>query len=318
MLAGLSYVEHDRSVHPSAILTTYLLFSILFDVSQMRTLWLRRTDTAIAIVFSVGTVMKAGMLGVEMVGKRSMLQSPYRDWSPETLGGVINRSVFWWLNDLLRKGSATVLHLSDLYPLDPGLESARLQSSLKAAWENAAQQKTYALLLATFICFWKPMVAAAIPRIALIAFKFCQPLLVDRAVSLLSEPYGPKETNIGRALIGATTLVYAGVAVCTAQYKHKTYRYITMMRGGLISLIYDTTLQLDAQAANEAAAVTLMSTDIDRIVAGFEWADALWAGPIEIAVAIYLLYTQIGLSCLGPVMIAVRKCCTSNSRKREG
>ncbi|KAL5046465.1 hypothetical protein BDW71DRAFT_181773 [Aspergillus fruticulosus] len=305
VLAGLSYVEHDRSVHPSAILTTYLLFSILFDVCQTRTLWLRRTDTAIAIVFSIGTAMKAGMLGVEMVGKRSMLQSPYRDWSPETLGGIINRSVFWWLNDLLRKGSATVLHLSDLYPLDPSLESARLQSSLKAAWENSAQQKSYALLLATFICFWKPMVAVAIPRIALIAFKFCQPLLIDRAVSLLSVPSGPRETDIGRALIGATALVYAGVAVCTAQYKHKTYRYITMMRGGLISLIYDTTLQLDTHAANEAAAVTLMSTDIDRIVAGFEWADALWAGPIEIAVAIYMLYTQIGLSCLGPVIIAI-------------
>ncbi|KAL3429940.1 P-loop containing nucleoside triphosphate hydrolase protein [Aspergillus tetrazonus] len=305
VLAGLSYVEHDRSVHPSAILTTYLLFSILFDVCQTRTLWLRRTDTAIAIVFSIGTAMKTGMLGIEMVGKRSMLQSPYRDWSPETLGGIINQSVFWWLNDLLRKGSATVLQLTDLYPLDPCLESARLQSSLKAAWEDSAQQKSYALLLATFICFWKPMVAVAIPRIALIAFKFCQPLLIDRAVSLLSVPNGPRETDIGRALIGATALVYAGVAVCTAQYKHKTYRYITMMRGGLISLIYDTTLQLDTHAANEAAAVTLMSTDIDRIVAGFEWADALWAGPLEIAVAIYMLYTQIGLSCLGPVIIAI-------------
>ncbi|OJJ03355.1 hypothetical protein ASPVEDRAFT_133501 [Aspergillus versicolor CBS 583.65] len=305
VLAGLSYVEYNRSVHPSAILTTYLLFSILFDVCQTRTLWLRRTDIAIAIVFSIGTVMKAGMLGVEMVGKRSILQSPYRDWSPETLGGTINRSVFWWLNELLRQGSATVLHLSDLYPLDPGLESACLQSRLKAAWEDSAQQKSYALLLATFISFWKPMVAVAIPRIALIAFKFCQPLLIDRAVSLLSAPDGPRETDIGRALIGATGLVYAGVAVCTAQYKHKTYRYITMMRGGLISLIYDTTLQLDMQAANEAAAVTLMSTDIDRIVAGFEWADALWAGPIEIAVAIYMLYTRIGLSCLGPVIMVI-------------
>lgn len=64
-----------------------------------------------------------------------------------------------------------------------------------------------------------------------------------------------------------------------------------MMRGGLISLIYDMTLQLDIQAVNEVAAVTLMSTDIDWIVAGFEWADALWAGPIEITVAIYMLYT---------------------------
>lgn len=43
-------------------------------------------------------------------------------------------------------------------------------------------------------------------RLVLIVFKFSQPLLINRAVLLLTEPESKSKTNIGRALIGATRL----------------------------------------------------------------------------------------------------------------
>ncbi|CAH0043540.1 unnamed protein product [Clonostachys solani] len=305
VLSRLSYAEHNRSAEPSGILNFYLTFSILFDVAQARTLWLRANSTAISAVFTVGIVLKTVMLGVEMVGKRGILQAPYRDWSPEALGGIMNRSVFWWINSLLHRGSGSILKQSDLFPLDPDLQSLQLRSKLIQAWERSDKKSQHSLLFTTIVSLRKPMLEVVMPRIALSAFKICQPLLVNRAVSLLSEPASQRKTDVGRALIGATALVYIGIAITTAMYKHQTYRYITMMRGALVSLVYDRTLSLNLGAVSDGAAITLMSTDIERIAAGFEWTDALWAGPIELAIATYILYTQIGYSCFAPLILSI-------------
>jgi hypothetical protein len=78
-----------------------------------------------------------------------------------------------------------------------------------------------------------------------------------------------------------------------------------MMRGSLICLIFDATLHLDAGEAGESAAVTLMSTDIDRVALGLELSDNLWAAPIEIGIAIFLLECQLGLACLAPVGMTI-------------
>ncbi|OOO04876.1 ABC transporter related protein [Aspergillus oryzae] len=50
---------------------------------------------------------------------------------------------------------------------------------------------------------------------------------------------------------------------------------------------------------------TLMSEDFDRIAVGFEHSDVVWASPIEVALAIYILYREIGLACFAPVIIVV-------------
>ena len=81
-----------------------------------------------------------------------------------------------------------------------------------------------------------------------------------------------------------------------------------MIRGGLATLIYDVTLKFSASAVADGAAVTLMSTDIDRIVIGLENFDSLFAAPIEIGLAIFLLYKELGLACIVPVVVVVRKC----------
>ncbi|EED17225.1 multidrug resistance-associated protein, putative [Talaromyces stipitatus ATCC 10500] len=78
-----------------------------------------------------------------------------------------------------------------------------------------------------------------------------------------------------------------------------------MIRGGLVTLVYDATLKLHSSKATDAAAVTHMSTDIDQITQGMTNFDVLWAAPIEVGLAIYILWREIGLACLAPVGIAV-------------
>jgi ATP-binding cassette subfamily C (CFTR/MRP) protein 1 len=78
-----------------------------------------------------------------------------------------------------------------------------------------------------------------------------------------------------------------------------------MVPGGLISLMYSKTLEVDTSVLSNAAVMTLMTSDIDSIVRGWTNTHEIWASLIDIGIAIYLLESRIGIGCIGSVAIAV-------------
>lgn len=137
------------------------------------------------------------------------------------------------------------------------------------------------------------------------AFNFCQPFLINRAVTYAEQSPSAQTMNIGYGLIGAYVLVYVGIAVSTGQYQHFTFRFITMMRGGLISMLYNKAVEVPLTEVDTASSLTLMSADIERIVTGMQTGHEIWANAIEVALAIYLLERQLGVACAVPVGVAV-------------
>lgn len=80
---------------------------------------------------------------------------------------------------------------------------------------------------------------------------------------------------------------------------------MVMVRGILISLIYQKTLNIKAWTSEDARAVTLMSTDVDAIVQSIDEFHEIWATLIEAGLAIYLLQRQAGIACIIPVFFAL-------------
>jgi ATP-binding cassette subfamily C (CFTR/MRP) protein 1 len=81
------------------------------------------------------------------------------------------------------------------------------------------------LLFETAKTFKWELLAPVFPRLVLIVFTMCQPLLLNRFVNYLSEPKGPENTNIGYGLIAAYGFVYLGLAV-SCQFKFKNLMLI--------------------------------------------------------------------------------------------
>ena len=78
-----------------------------------------------------------------------------------------------------------------------------------------------------------------------------------------------------------------------------------MVRGQLISMLYQKATDLSITAVDPAASLTLMSADIERIDNGWRTMHEIWANLVEIGVAIYLLERQLGVACLIPVATAL-------------
>lgn len=82
------------------------------------------------------------------------------------------------------------------------------------------------------------------------------------------------------------------------------YRMIAMARGSLVSLVYSQTLQMP-DSYDESAALTLMSTDIDRVTVGLQNIHEVWARITEIAIGMWLLVDQLGAVAVLPIGLIV-------------
>lgn len=91
------------------------------------------------------------------------------------------------------------------------------------------------------------------------------------------------------------------------QYQHMTYRGITMVRGILITMLYRKASSLSITETDPTNSLTLISADVERITQGWQTLHEIWANPIEIGLAIFLLERQLGISCTVPVCVALGK-----------
>ncbi|KAL9105480.1 MAG: hypothetical protein Q9227_009360 [Pyrenula ochraceoflavens] len=143
----------------------------------------------------------------------------------------------------------------------------------------------------------------AIPVRTLWLYGNTKPFLLNRTVAYVEEQRTKQTYDIGWGLVGAFALVYVGIAIFTAAYMHLTNRLITMLRGGLVSMIYAKTIDLSI-TADETASLTLMSADTQRIVEAFLYVHDTWATLVELGIAIFVLERTLGLACVGPATVA--------------
>jgi len=78
-----------------------------------------------------------------------------------------------------------------------------------------------------------------------------------------------------------------------------------MLRGALTRLISNKTLVVQDGVFDDSAALTLMSTDIDRIAVSLQNMNEVWARTLEVAIGIWLLAEQLGWIAVLPIVLIV-------------
>ncbi|SCO80934.1 related to multidrug resistance-associated protein [Fusarium oxysporum] len=287
-LAALSFVEHRNSKKPSKLIGTFLVVTIILDIALVRTFWIRSMRT-IAAVFTASFVIKTILLILEETPK-SLLDE--KEKIHETSSGVVNRSFFWWLNGLFLQGHRTILETEDLQAIDSKFDTDHVSAPLEKQWERARNSGQPSLLKSTFLAYKWQVAAGIIPRLLHSGFNFAQPFLIQSVIVLVSK--NEMSVQISSGLIGATVLIYLGLAISGAWHKHMSYQLVTMYRGGLVSLIFKKTLKLKTTSIKDSAPVTLMTADVETIVAAGASVHDMWANMLELPVGIYLLYRQVG------------------------
>ncbi|KAH2461228.1 hypothetical protein KXV71_005482 [Aspergillus fumigatus] len=161
----------------------------------------------------------------------------------------------------------------------------------------------FGLLKVPVRTLWVQLLLPIPPRAALIAFYICQPLFIESLVMYLS--HSDPDPNVGYGLIGAAIIIYAGIGISYALYWYCHHRLRTMVRSILVTETFKTATRVRLGAGDDSAALTLMSTDMERIRMGLRFMHETWASIIQAGLAAWMLYGQLGVVFVAPVGVVV-------------
>jgi ATP-binding cassette, subfamily C (CFTR/MRP), member 1 len=305
-IIALSLYEHTHSIRPSILLELYLFFTLLFDVVRTRTLWLINNDHDATVIFTCSVALKVVVLTLEAYNKKgSYLKHADTVRSKEETSGAFSLAFFSWLIQLINTGYKKVLTLSDLYPLSEEMRSENLGEQFDQYWLRTPRQTTKDFVFSLFHSLRWHVLAPVWPRLAMIGFTYCQPLLISRVLNFEDEPKTPDSNNVGYGLIASYGIVYIGLAFATAGYWFRVHRVTTMIRGVIAAKVFNKVNERSIMNVDDSAALTLMSSDVERITMGLNVIHETWANVIEAAIGIYLLELQIAHTALISLGVAL-------------
>lgn len=311
-LSILSILEHSRSPRPSILLSAFLSLTVLFDIVQVRSMWLlyhARHELAFVRLFTATIAVKAILVLLESLHRRSWLRWDWKTHSPEETSGLYGLGTFLWLGPLFKMGYGKVLDVSDLFPIDNSISVQNLQASITQCVEsNALQGDKNGLAKELSRSLIVPLLLPVAPRVALLGLRLCQPFLIDAVLTFLEQPHSELTTNKGYGLIGATVLVYIGIPITTALYWYLQERCLFMTRAYLVSAIYRQTTQAPVSAEDDSAAITLMSSDVERVRMGFLQLHEFWANPVQAAIVCWLIQRQLGAAAFAAPLAVILIC----------
>ncbi|RAK71485.1 P-loop containing nucleoside triphosphate hydrolase protein [Aspergillus fijiensis CBS 313.89] len=309
VLGILSQYEHWRTIKPSTINSGYLFLSSLLSLAEARTLYyVSAHHRAIPIIYSVNLGLRVVVCILESLPKNSILKRDYEDLPPETATGVLGRSLFTWINPLLFLGNRTDLTIASLPALEEELCARGAgPTGLEKRWRKGVnyQNRPHSLLWASLRYYAWPILLGVLPRALQIGLTFAQPFLVETMVTWVDLDDESYTMSQGYGLIGAFALTYIGIAVSTALAQHQAYRVVSMMRASMIDMMFGHIMVMRDSEIESSAPVTLMNADIERISSGLRYIHDVWACIVEIPIALWLLWQQLGIASIAPIVVVV-------------
>lgn len=304
----LSIIDHSKSPRPSVLLSSYLFLTLLLDATQARTLFLssdQKPEVTYSSIFCAALALKAGILLLEAQRKSKWVRwQDEKEHSPEETSGIFSLGIFSWLNKLFLDGYKKILTIKDLYPLDSTLNGKALHDEFSNNVDySKLKGDKFGLAKVLMRTLKVPLLLPVPPRLALLGFTFCQPFFIEKLLDHLSQPR--VDANIGYGFIGASILIYSGIAISMALYSYFHHRMRTMARSILVTEIFINATQARIGTSDDSAALTLMSTDMERIMMGFRSFHDIWVSIIQAALAAWMLYIRLGVVFVVPMGLVV-------------
>jgi ABC-type multidrug transport system fused ATPase/permease subunit len=304
----LSAVEHSRNPRPSTLLTSFLCFTLMLDVAQTRTLFRSASSHEESIysgIFCAAVFLKTGILVLESRQKTKWVQwSNNEKHSPEETSSILSLGVFFWLNKLFLAGYRAILTTESILPLDNSLDPEVLHAkfSRNMVYGNLKGDK-FGLAKILVRTLKVPLLLPIVPRLALLGFTFSQPFFIETLLDYLAEP--TLDTNVGYGLIGASLFIYSGIAISTALSWYFQHRFRVMLVSMLVPEIFKKAMVARVGATDNNAALTLMSTDLERIRIGFRYVHEIWACLTQVALAACMLYIRLGIGFIAAIGLVI-------------
>uniref|UniRef100_A0A674BHR1 Canalicular multispecific organic anion transporter 2-like n=1 Tax=Salmo trutta TaxID=8032 RepID=A0A674BHR1_SALTR len=251
---------------------------------------------------------------------------------PQSTAGFLSTMTFWWFTSMAIKGYKNPLEAKDLWSLNKRDSSEVVVPKLLREWEVEQAKVLSSTLTYQSRCpeevevllskqkdpkkpsFLRSLIKAFGPYFLIgSAFKllqdlitFVNPQLLKLLISFTKQKGAP--TWWGYAL--AFLMFFAAFLQTLILHQHFQYCFVTGMRlrTSIIGAIYRKSLIITNAAKRKSTVgeiVNLMSVDAQRFMDLTTFLNMLWSAPLQIILALYFLWQNLGPSVLAGVAVMI-------------
>ncbi|KAF9083250.1 hypothetical protein BGX23_011649 [Mortierella sp. AD031] len=314
----LNHFQHQQEFRSSDYIFSLYVFSLIGAAINIRAMSLLfQTDQGQFKAFiSFFGFLTTGFIVEAWPRGRTQVQVQSQGGRYEK-ANLFSRISFHFLQPILRNGYKGPLSAMDIQGMMPhrikteyshDLLNNRWQRAMTKAESRGKEPSLFLTIMKTYSWGWIPIM---IFRLAASSFTYVLPVLLNQILNFI-ESYSteePQPTSLGTIL--AFGMFFASVlsAFCIGQYYQTAINVGVEIRTALIAMVYRKSLRLSnaAKQSNTAGEISNhMSVDAERWLHAVTSLPMLVSIPYEIALALWLLYNQIGWSIfVGLVFIVV-------------
>ncbi|KAJ2743758.1 hypothetical protein GGI20_003515 [Coemansia sp. BCRC 34301] len=342
---GLHWREQFTNRVASTSLLLFWLATILLTAMRLRTAIATgavNSTPGVVTACSVFLLLSLAALVLESQPKPYMLyelddDEDGEEYFPQSLEGgshgayqsleeranIFSRLTFAWVTPLLDQGYRKPLQMEDIYELGhdfyPDVVSARFQYN----WQEELRSGHPSLFRATMRTYGLSLVLSGLFKLMKDLVSFLNPILLSRLIGFVSRYNTPGADPIEYGYFYAISMFLVATVQNVAFQQHwvQNQRINCWLKISYRTAIYRKTMTLSNDARQSFSAggiVTHMSVDSQR-VADFtaNFSQHLWSSPLQIVLALYLLYQTLGWCTFAGVFVMVISIPTSAHLSRS-
>ncbi|CAL4978156.1 unnamed protein product [Urochloa decumbens] len=232
---------------------------------------------------------------------------------PFTGAGFLSVLTFSWMAPLLAVGHKKTLDLDDVPGLYPDDTVAVLLPTFRGNLDvisggvpgHRKPVTAFKLAKALVLTVWWPVAVTAFYALVYTIATYAGPYLINSLVHYLNETGDERHTSSKGHLL-ALAFVLAKALECVSQ-RHWFFRLHQAgirARSALVSVVYKKGLALSSRSSRQAtvsattSVVNIVGVDADR-VGNFSWyMHDLWLVPLQVGMALFVLYSTLGVASL--------------------
>ncbi|KAK1310242.1 ABC transporter C family member 3 [Acorus calamus] len=233
--------------------------------------------------------------------------------TPYATANLFSILTFSWLGSLLSVGHKKTLDLEDVPQLTSEdsvfgvfpVFKTKLESYSNNSDDGGSGIRSLELVKALVFSTWKEILWTALFAVVCMVASYIGPYLIDAFVHYLIDR--DNDAN-GYALV--TAFVIAKIFECLSErcWFFKLQQVGIRVRAVLVTMIYKKGLKLSSQSRQVSTSgeiINIMSVDADRIGL-FSWhMHDLWMVPIQVTLALLILYKNLGIASLATLAATI-------------